>query len=153
MTHRCSVLFGLSVKTIAFLLSVVILCGILPTAAADGPVQFDPLKAFRGKIGEIGFALTGMPWVAHEDDLEGYWKDSILLGGHCGLDGCEYQLRSADISPLIEKHKKDHPEMSEAENERDALYDYMTFYIDYYDGETGQAAYDEEAGIITFSYT
>ncbi len=153
MTHYNSVLFRSAGKIIVILLSVVILCGILPTVGAEGPVQFDPLEVFRGRIGYIGFALTGMPWVAHEADLEDYWTESILMGGHCGLDGSEYQFRSADISPLIEKHKKDHPELGDAENERDALYDYMTFYIYYYDGETGQAVYDEEEGMISFHYT
>ena len=153
MTHRCSVLSRWPGKMIAVLLSVAILCGILSAATAEGPVEFDPLEVFRGKIGNIGFALTGIPWVTHEDDMEDYWTDSIILGGHCGLDGCEYQIRNADISPRIEKQKKDHPERSDAENEKNALYDYMTFYIDYFGGETGQVAYDEEEGMMTFPYT
>ena len=136
---------------ISLLLVLMLFAGCFSSGLAE--VEFDPLDAFRGRIGDIGFALPGLPCVFRGVDVDAYFTDSVQLFGQCGLDGCEFQVCSADITPRIEAQKADHPERSGAENEKNALFDFMTFYVYFYDGVIGQVTADDESGMIIFDYT
>ena len=142
-----------SLKRLILAVALLLLLAAPAASLAAGGVQFDPLEVFQGRVGNIGFALPGMPLVIHEADVKDFWTDSTQLNGNCGIDGCEYQLHIADISPLIDTKNKENPDAAEGENQMAALLDYASFYIRYYDGAIEDVRSDPEQGLLTFRYS
>lgn len=144
-----SIRYSISILAVVLLF----LFGIPVVSAAEDEILYNPLDVYQGRVDNIAFALPGIPWVVHEVDFPDYWKDSTQMNGTCTVDGCEYQLHIADISPRIEVKKAENPKAADSENEMAALLDYASFYIVYYDGTVEDVQSIPEEGLLTFRYT
>lgn len=121
------------------LLAVLTLTGCGWAAAEDNYYDF-----FRSLEGQISFTLPSVPQTIREAELildeEDYpssyigWRDKIQLTGHTTSDG-EYQVHIADLSPMLERIRADHPEANEINLQANALANLAKFYINLYDGQ------------------
>ena len=138
-------------------LAMILLVVFLFTACASAEEEewfYDPFEVYQGTVGNIAFAFPGIPLtVFHDADNEGVWTDSLQMWGNCAWDRAEYQLRSADIAPLLEGFKERYPEDSDEHRTYQALYNFATYYISQLGGTTDTPAVDTEKHLMLFNYT
>lgn len=120
-----------------FMLLIVCLCFQTAFCEPEETPVADAMAFFSGVYGHVAFQLPGTPELIKEQDYPGGWTGSRQLMGNCIGDGAEYQLHTADISPLEEYFRTNFPDDSEDQHRLQALMNYGMFIPNTYGIEIG----------------
>ena len=142
-------------RAMILLMALVMAFSVCTGAVAETvTMDQDPFECWRGHIGNIAFALPGMPTARiEEEDIEEWWTGSIQLSGNCVVDGAEYQLRSADIARWMESFSKDYPDADPKQVKYNSLFNFAAMVVRSYDGEISMPEVDDDQEMLTFTYT
>lgn len=122
--------------------------------SGEGEPEVASFDFWQGHIGNIAFALPGMPATCiREGSMEECWNDSMVAWGHCAHDHMEYEFRTADIAPWIDSLQKAYPEDDPAMLRYEALYGYANAMIERANGQTGKPGVNPATDMMLFSYT
>lgn len=145
-------------KTILILMALILIwtvCAVAEEEVTETAVTVpDPFRSWQGCVGDIAFALPGMPDACvQEYDWKEEWTDCYMIWGNCVYDSAEYQLRHADIAEVIEAYRKAFPDKDAEWIKYNALYYFASWNIKAYDGETDTPQVDPDEQIMYFNYT
>ena len=123
-------------KYISLLLAA-IFCMMACTAFAQTEVD----EFFRCRVGNIRFALPGLPQVFREPDLPARdiensylaWNDKYQLTGFGPADG-EFQMHIADMTPAIQWMQEERPGEEMFQYQANAVMNLVKLYLDMHDG-------------------